>query len=84
MRSVPVRLGGLGRDPPERVTWLGVAVTIGALPFLQPARLRFLRWHGVLKRTSDGGHMGLQAIRYAAMVSAITFERAVQIHSTFL
>jgi hypothetical protein len=37
-----------------------------------------------LKRTSDGGHMELQAIRYAAMVSAITFERAVQIHSTFL
>jgi hypothetical protein len=25
-------LGGLGRDPPERVTWLGVAVSIGASP----------------------------------------------------
>src|SRR5438552_3865875 len=37
-----------------------------------------------LKRTSDGGHMDLQAIRYAAMVSAMTFERAVQIHATFL
>ena len=37
-----------------------------------------------LKRTSDGGHMELQAIRYAAMVSAMTFERAVQIHSVFL
>lgn len=37
-----------------------------------------------LKRTSDGGHMELQAIRYAAMVSAMTFERAVSIHSAFL
>jgi Domain of unknown function (DUF4268) len=37
-----------------------------------------------LKRTSDGGHMELQAIRYAAMVSAMTFERAVQIHAKFL
>src|SRR5690606_21638779 len=26
-----------------------------------------------LKRTNDGGHMELQAIRYAAMVSAMTF-----------
>lgn len=37
-----------------------------------------------LKRTSDGGHMELQAIRYAAMVSAMTFERAQQIHAAFL
>jgi hypothetical protein len=37
-----------------------------------------------LKRTSDGGHMELQALRYAAMVSAMTFERAVQIHASFL
>src|SRR5271166_3910017 len=29
-----------------------------------------------LKRTEDGGHMELQAIRYAAMVSTLTFERA--------
>ena len=29
-----------------------------------------------LKRTVDGGHMDLQAIRYAAMVSAMTFEQA--------
>jgi hypothetical protein len=27
-----------------------------------------------LKRTEDGGHMELQAIRYAAMVSALTME----------
>lgn len=37
-----------------------------------------------LKRTQDGGHMELQAIRYAAMISAMTFERASQIHSEFL
>jgi hypothetical protein len=37
-----------------------------------------------LKRTHDGGHMELQAIRYASMVSAMTFERAVQVHAAFL
>ena len=37
-----------------------------------------------LKRTNDGGHMELQAIRYASMVSTMTFERAVQIHGAFL
>lgn len=37
-----------------------------------------------LKRTNDGGHMDLQAIRYASMVSAMTFERAAQIHGEFL
>lgn len=30
-----------------------------------------------LKRTEDGGHMELQSIRYAAMVSNMTFEKAV-------
>src|SRR5260221_14709378 len=28
-----------------------------------------------LKRTEDGGHMELQALRYAAMVSTMTFEK---------
>ena len=37
-----------------------------------------------LKRTEDGGQMELQAIRYAAMVSAMTFERAVEVYSEFL
>jgi hypothetical protein len=37
-----------------------------------------------LKRTQDGGHMELQAIRYASMVSAMTLERAAQIHGDFL
>src|SRR6202140_1476584 len=30
-----------------------------------------------LKRTEDGGHMELQALRYAAMGSALTFDEAV-------
>jgi len=37
-----------------------------------------------LKRTEDGGHMELQAIRYAAMVSSMTFEKAVEVHSKYL
>lgn len=37
-----------------------------------------------LKRTEDGGHMELQAIRYAAMVSTMTFEQAVDIYSRYL
>jgi len=37
-----------------------------------------------LKRTTDGGHMELQAIRYAAMVSTMTFQRAEEIHAEFL
>jgi hypothetical protein len=31
-----------------------------------------------LKRTADGGHMELQALRYAAMVSTMTFEQVVR------
>jgi hypothetical protein len=37
-----------------------------------------------LKRTEDGGHMELQAIRYAAMVSKMTFADAVNAHTNFL
>ncbi|MGH9426454.1 MAG: hypothetical protein ACRD2L_09150, partial [Terriglobia bacterium] len=37
-----------------------------------------------LKRTEDGGHMELQAIRYAAMVSKLTFAQAVEAHSRYL
>lgn len=34
-----------------------------------------------LKRTGDGGHMELQAVRYAAMISAMTFEQAVETYA---
>jgi hypothetical protein len=36
-----------------------------------------------LKRTEDGGHMDLQAIRYAAMVSTMTFERATEVYHDY-
>lgn len=37
-----------------------------------------------LKRSDDGGHLELQAIRYAAMVAAMTFEDAVEAHRKYL
>jgi hypothetical protein len=37
-----------------------------------------------LKRTDDGGHLELQAIRYAAMISAMTFDDAVDAHRKYL
>lgn len=37
-----------------------------------------------LKRTTDGGHLELQALRYAAMVSALTFEDLVEHFTRYL
>jgi hypothetical protein len=37
-----------------------------------------------LKRDEEGGHMELQAIRYAAMVAGMTFTRAVEVYQAFL
>lgn len=37
-----------------------------------------------IKRTEDGGHMELQAIRYAAMVSSMTVEQAVSAYAKML
>ncbi len=37
-----------------------------------------------LKRTESGGHMELQALRYAAMVSTMTFKKAVEYYRDFL
>jgi hypothetical protein len=37
-----------------------------------------------LKRTEDGGHMELQALRYAAMISTMTFGKAVEAHAKYL
>lgn len=37
-----------------------------------------------LKRTEDGGHMELQALRYAAMVSTMTFDQAVAVFGDYL
>jgi len=37
-----------------------------------------------LKRTDDGGHMDLQALRYAAMISTMTFDKAIQVFNEYL
>ncbi|WP_088049420.1 PDDEXK family nuclease [Virgibacillus dakarensis] len=37
-----------------------------------------------LKRTDTGEHMELQALRYAAMVSALTFKKVIDIYQKFL
>lgn len=37
-----------------------------------------------LKRNEDGGHMELQAVRYAAMVSTMTFDRAIEVYTDYL
>lgn len=37
-----------------------------------------------LKRSEGGGHMDLQAVRYAAMVSTMSFSAAVQAHQDYL
>jgi len=37
-----------------------------------------------LKRTEDGGHSELQALRYAAMISMVTFEQIVEAHRSYL
>jgi hypothetical protein len=37
-----------------------------------------------LKRTEDGGHMELQALRYAAMVSTLRFDQMVDSHAAYL
>jgi hypothetical protein len=37
-----------------------------------------------LKRSEDGGHMDLQAIRYAAMVSTMTFDEALAAYNGYL
>jgi len=37
-----------------------------------------------LKRTEDAGHAELQAIRYAAMVSVMTFDKAVEVYAEYL
>ena len=36
-----------------------------------------------LKRTDDGGHMELQALRYAAMVSKMTFDQLVETYARY-
>lgn len=37
-----------------------------------------------LKRTQDGGHMELQSLRYASMISALTFDKVVDVYEKYL
>lgn len=37
-----------------------------------------------LKRTTDGGYMELQALRYAAMISTLTFDKLVETYGSYL
>ena len=37
-----------------------------------------------LKRSDHGGHMELQAIRYAAMIANVTFDQAVRAHKEYI
>ena len=37
-----------------------------------------------LKRTEDGGHMELQALRYAAMISTMTFDKAAAVYGNYI
>ncbi|TVP75585.1 MAG: hypothetical protein EA353_13620 [Puniceicoccaceae bacterium] len=59
------------QDSNRRIDLLGVD-TDGTLAVIE------------LKRTEDGGHMDLQAIRYAAMISTLTFEQIVDAFSKYL
>ena len=56
----------------EFADWTDSARRIDLLCLDREARLVVVE----LKRDEDGGHMELQALRYAAMVSAMTFEQA--------
>lgn len=53
--------------------WLDSSRRIDLLCLDRGARLVVVE----LKRTEDGGHMELQALRYAAMVSTMTFDQVV-------
>jgi hypothetical protein len=60
--------------------WEGAWRRIDLLAIDRDARLVVIE----LKRTEDAGHAELQAIRYAAMISTMTFEQAVDAHRRYL
>lgn len=59
--------------------WVGANRRIDLLCLDEKARLVVVE----LKR-DDGGHMELQALRYAAMISTMRFEQAVEAHRKYL
>lgn len=60
--------------------WTGSQRRIDLLAIDRDANLVVIE----LKRTQDGGHMELQAVRYAAMISAMTYQRAVSVYADYL
>ncbi len=64
----------------EYGNWEGSRRRIDLLCVDRDARLVVVE----LKRTEDGGHMDLQAIRYAAMASTMSFSETVRAHSDYL
>ena len=59
--------------------WEGTQRRIDLLCIDHQARLVVIE----LKRTKSGGHMELQALRYAAMISTMTFKEAVESHARY-
>ena len=64
----------------ELSTWEGSQLRIDLLGIDKDANLVVIE----LKRTEDGGHMDLQSIRYAAMISPLTFDKLVSIYERYL
>jgi len=64
----------------EYANWEGSRRRIDLLCIDKSARLIVVE----LKRTEDGGHMDLQAIRYASMISTLSFNAAVHAHREYL
>ena len=83
-RLLRANINALGQDlfvlAEEFGDWSGSSRRIDLLCLDRDARLVVVE----LKRTEDGGHMELQAIRYAAMVSTMTLERAIQTYANTL
>ncbi|MBV7542236.1 hypothetical protein [Acidovorax sp. sic0104] len=60
--------------------WVGANRRIDLLCLDKDAKLVVVE----LKRDDGGAHMELQAVRYAAMISAMRFEQAVEAHRRYL
>lgn len=60
--------------------WEGTQRRIDLLCVDREARLVVVE----LKRGQSGGHMELQALRYAAMISTMTFQEALESHARYL
>jgi hypothetical protein len=64
----------------EFIEWKGTKRRIDVFGIDKNANLVVIE----LKRTEDGGHMELQSIRYAAMISRLKFDQVVEIYKRYL